>query len=178
MGVHFLDATWAIMGHPRPVTVSGVGGAFFCLRGQGYSRPTPKKVWRQFDTDDFAGGVIRFEDGAGLQIESFWASHQPAEIQIELFGTDAGARLNPLTLYRTDPQGREEDLSISLPRSANIDAWQALASHFIACILDDETCSAPLRHGLQVQRMLERCCAAQDQDERSPSGLRTDRSSC
>ena len=120
----------------------------------------PKKVWRQFDTDDFAGGVIRFEDGAGLQIESFWASHQPAEIQIELFGTDAGARLNPLTLYRTDPQGREEDLSISLPRSANIDAWQALASHFIACILDDETCSAPLRHGLQVQRMLERCCAA------------------
>ena len=98
------------------------GRRFFCLRGQGYSRPTPKKVWRQFDTDDFAGGVIRFEDGAGLQIESFWASHQPAETQIELFRTDAGARLNPLTLYRTDPQGREEDLSISLPRSANIDA--------------------------------------------------------
>lgn len=23
MGVHFLDAAWAIMGHPRPVTVSG-----------------------------------------------------------------------------------------------------------------------------------------------------------
>tara|TARA_B100000686_G_scaffold313734_1_gene359305 strand:- start:343 stop:606 length:264 start_codon:yes stop_codon:yes gene_type:complete len=46
-------------------------------------------------------------------------------------------------LYRTDPQGREEDLSISLPRSANIDAWQALANHFIACILDDETCSHP-----------------------------------
>ena len=76
MGVHFLDEAWAIMGHPRPVTVSGVGGAFFCLRGHGYLRPTPKKVWRQFDTDDFAGGVIRFEDGAGLQIEGFWASHQ------------------------------------------------------------------------------------------------------
>jgi predicted dehydrogenase len=28
MGVHFLDAAWAIMGHPRPVTVSGVGGGF------------------------------------------------------------------------------------------------------------------------------------------------------
>ena len=28
MGVHFLDAAWAIMGHPRPATVSGVGGGF------------------------------------------------------------------------------------------------------------------------------------------------------
>ena len=35
--------------------------------------------------DDYAGGFIRFENDVGLQVESFWASHQPAELQIELF---------------------------------------------------------------------------------------------
>ncbi|MBT4100874.1 MAG: Gfo/Idh/MocA family oxidoreductase [Gemmatimonadetes bacterium] len=155
MGVHYLDAAWAIMGHPRPVTVSGVSGAIFGPKGRGYSRPTPRKVWRQFDTDDFAGGFIRFADGSGLQIESFWASHQPAERQIELFGTEAGARLQPLTLYTTDAQGREEDVSVALSQQDAADPWQALASHFVGCILDGDTCSAPLRHGLQVQSMLE-----------------------
>ena len=37
MGVHVLDAAWSIMGRPRPVTVSAVGGARFGPRGQGYS---------------------------------------------------------------------------------------------------------------------------------------------
>ena len=102
MGVHFLDAAWAIMGRPRPLTATGVAGAAFGPRGRGYSRPTTRRVWKQYDTDDYAGGFIRFENGAGLQIESFWASHQAREEQIEIFGTEAGATLSPLKLFRTD----------------------------------------------------------------------------
>jgi predicted dehydrogenase len=152
------------MGFPRPVTVTGVSGAEFGPRGHGYSRPTPKKVWRQFAADDYAGGFIRFDDGAGgqqagghragLQIESFWASHQPPEGQIEVFGTAAGARLNPLTLFQTH-NGVEEDVAVSLPRRGQPESWAAIAAHFIECILDGVECTAPLRHGLQVQQMLE-----------------------
>ena len=157
MGVHALDAVWSILGHPRPVTVTGVAGAKFGPRGLGYwySRPQPpKEVWSQYAADDYAGGFIRFEDGTGVQIESFWASHQPEEFQIELFGTEAGARLSPLTIYKME-NGAEADLTVTLPKRDESPGWDAIAAHFIACVLDGEECAAPLRHGLQVQIMME-----------------------
>jgi predicted dehydrogenase len=160
MGVHVLDAVWSILGHPRPVTVSGVAGAKFGPRGRGYwyGRPTPEEsVWRQFAADDYAGGLIRFDNGAAVQVESFWASHQPGEVQIELFGTEAGARLRPLTIYRT-VDGVEQDAAVNLDMgrgSERGEGWDAIAAHFIGCILDGTPCQAPLRYGLQVQIMME-----------------------
>lgn len=154
MGVHVLDAVWWILGMPKPVSVVGVAGAKFGPRGLGYwdfSKP-PKEIYEKFEADDYAGGFIRFENGAGVQVESFWASHQPGEFQIELFGTEAGAKLSPLTLYRTEG-GAPQDISVSLPKGP--EAWDNIASHFIECILDGKECMAPLRHGLIVQRMME-----------------------
>ena len=154
MGVHVLDAVWWIMGMPRPVSVCGVAGAKFGPRGEGYwdFRKPPKKVYRQYASDDYTGGFIRFENGTGLQIESFWASHQPGEFQIELFGTEAGARLNPLTIYRTK-HGAPQDTAVTLPKGTG--DWDSIAGHFIDCILDGKQCDAPLRHGLIIQEMLE-----------------------
>ncbi len=170
MGVHALDAAWWVMGCPAPATVTGVAGAKFGPRGQGYWDFTtpPKKVYSQYTADDYAGGMVRFENGAALQVESFWASHQPEEFQIELFGTEAGARLRPLTVYRT-VHGAPQDVSVNIPKggpggplgdtekepSPYQDPWDAIAGHFIDCILDSAECGAPLRHGLVVQQMLE-----------------------
>ncbi|MBN1874171.1 MAG: hypothetical protein JXA33_08060 [Anaerolineae bacterium] len=98
------------------------------------------------------GGFIRFENGAGLQIESFWASHQRDELQIELFGTEAGAQLRPLTLYRTVGNA-PQDITVNLPDGPK--PWDHIAGHFIDCILDGISCQAPLRHGLIVQEMME-----------------------
>ncbi len=154
MGVHVLDAAWWLLGCPQPVSAAGVAGAKFGPRGLGYwdFQPPPKKTYRQYATDDYAGGFIRFEGDAGLQIESFWASHQPGELQIELFGTEAGGQLNPLTLYRTE-HGAPQDIKITIPKPP--DVWDVIADHFIECILDGADCRAPLRHGLVVQEMLE-----------------------
>jgi len=154
MGVHVLDAVWWILGMPKPICVMGVAGAKFGPKGLGYwdfSTP-PREIYEQFEADDYAGGFIRFENGIGLQVESFWASHQPGEFQIELFGTEAGARMNPLTLYRTE-NGAPQDITVNLPRGP--EAWDNIANHFIECILDGKECMAPLRHGLIVQQMME-----------------------
>ncbi len=170
MGVHVLDAAWWIMQTPRPISVLGVSGAKFGPRGVGYwdfTRPT-EEVYSQYETDDYAGGLVRFDGGAGLQVESFWASHQPGEMQVELFGTEAGARLNPLTIYRT-VEGAPQDISVDVPERKKsgplekaerespryLGSWDAIADHFISCILDGAECQAPLRHGLIVQEMLE-----------------------
>jgi len=117
----------------------------------------PGKFSRQYASDDYAGGFIRFAGGAGLQVESFWASHQPEEFQIELFGTEAGAVLDPLTVYRTS-RGAPQDITIKLPRGPEV--WDRIAQHFIECILDGKECTAPLRHGLIVQEMMEALLAS------------------
>jgi predicted dehydrogenase len=154
MGVHVLDAAWWLLGAPTPVTATGVAGAKFGPRGVGYwgFQPVARRISRKYASDDYAGGFIRFEGGAGLQVESFWASHQPGEFQIELFGAEAGARLFPLTFYRTE-SGAPADTTVNLPKPP--DVWGVIAGHFIDCILDDVECQAPLRHGMIVQAMLE-----------------------
>jgi predicted dehydrogenase len=154
MGVHVLDSAWWLLGMPKPVSVTGVAGAKFGPRGRGFWKYTtpPEEYYGQYTADDYGGGFIRFENGCGLQIESFWASHQPNELQIELFGSEAGARLRPLTLYRTE-HGAPQDTVVELPEGPT--AWERIGDHFVECILDGVECQAPLRHGLTVQVRME-----------------------
>jgi predicted dehydrogenase len=154
MGVHVLDSAWWLLGTPKPLTATGVAGAKFGPRGQGYwdFAKVAKSYFKKYDSDDYAGGFIRFEGGIGLQVESFWASHQAPEFQIELFGTEAGADYSPLMIYKT-VNGVPHDIKVEIPRPQ--DPWDAIASHFIECILDGKKCEAPLRHGLIVQEMME-----------------------
>ena len=165
MGVHMLDSVWWLMGMPKPVSVSGVAGAKFGPRGQGYWNfmPVEESYSSQYAADDYAGGFVRFENGAGLQIESFWASHQAPDQQIELFGTEGGAKVNPLTIYKT-VNDTPQDATITLPTGSQNPrdpfskrpiVWDVIAGHFIDCILDGVECQAPLRHGLIVQEMME-----------------------
>jgi len=134
--------------------VTGVAGAKFGPKGEGYSNfaKVPRSYYSKYDSDDYAGGFIRFEGDIGLQVESFWASHQAPEFQLELFGTKAGARYSPLTIYKT-VDGAPQDIKVELPQGK--DPWDAIANHFIECILGGEACEAPLRHGLVVQEMME-----------------------
>jgi predicted dehydrogenase len=153
MGVHVLDAAWWMAGCPEPVSVTGTAGARFGPRGHGYweYHPVSPELSSQYASDDYGAGLIRFANGAAIQVESFWASHQPDELQIELFGTEGGARLNPMTLYHT-VAGRPADTTLAPPEREGFDG---VAEHFIACVLDGIPCEAPLEHGLAVQRMLE-----------------------
>jgi predicted dehydrogenase len=154
MGVHVLDSVWWLLGMPKPVSVLGVSGAKFGPRGQGYwhFRPQKEEFYTQYAADDYAGGFIRFEGGIGLQVESFWASHMPGELQIELFGTEAGAQLRPIRVWKTVNHA-PQDIEVTLPEGPK--PWENIAEHFISCILDGVECQAPLRHGLVVQEMME-----------------------
>ena len=155
MGVHALDAAWWLMGMPKPVSATGVAGAKFGPFGRGYTafRTPPEEYSEKYGSDDYAGGFIRFADGTGLQIESFWASHMPGEFQVELFGTDGGGTLRPVRLFNTD-HGAPKDVKVDIPKSWR-GAWENVAKHFIDTVLDGTECMAPLRHGLIVQSMLE-----------------------
>jgi predicted dehydrogenase len=155
MGVHVLDSAWWLLGMPQPVSVTGVGGAKFGPRGEGYwnFRQPPEDYYKAFAADDYAGGIIRFDNGTGLIVESFWASHQDPEVQLELFGTEAGAKFKPLTLFRT-VNGAPQDITVDIPERPN-QMGHNILGHFMDCILEGVPCIAPLRHGLIVQEMME-----------------------
>jgi predicted dehydrogenase len=130
LGVHLLDAAWWIMGMPEPVSVLGTAGARFGPRGVGYWQfaPQPAEIAQQFAADDYGAGLFRFANGAALHVETFWASHQPEEIQVEIFGEEAGAKLRPLTIYRTvDDQPVDETIEVEKEPTV----WERIAAHFV-----------------------------------------------
>lgn len=93
IGVHILDLTLWMMGHPRPVTVTGVTqdklsrlpGAFSIWGG-----PIPPII----DVEEFAAAFVRFDNGATLILEVAWLLHHKTtgeDMQMWLYGDKGGA---------------------------------------------------------------------------------------
>ena len=62
-------------------------------------------------------GLLLLKAVLGLQVESFWASHQPDEFQIELFGTEAGcnAEVHYASIERIKKVTFERHRRVNLP---------------------------------------------------------------
>ena len=53
-----------------------------------------------FETEDSASAFIRFENGAAMTVDVSWAINgKDTGIYSDIFGTKAGASLNPLVIY-------------------------------------------------------------------------------
>lgn len=106
IGVHITDVTLWLMGHPKPVRVSG----------QTYNKMGTKPggmigqwgTWKPEDytVEDFASALIHLENGATIALESsFIANVAGEQFSTHLIGTEAGAELSgsdDITLYREE----------------------------------------------------------------------------
>ena len=113
LGVHIIDLSMWIMGNPKPVAVTG---SIYNKFAENEDAPDSehadfgdKNSGGTFDVEDLAIGMIRFDNGASMQIEFSWASNIEAEYGfIEMRGTKAGFKwegsnpINHLTLYTDD----------------------------------------------------------------------------
>ena len=109
LGVHMIDLAVWLMGNPRPVAVSGNTFCKFATSDVSDSVNSnfgDKKAGGTFDVEDLAMGMIRFDNGAVLQIEFSWASNVKEEHRfVELRGTKAGMLWldgNTLEIYSED----------------------------------------------------------------------------
>jgi len=95
IGVHILDLTLSFMGYPKPVSVSG---ATWHHLGK---NPDLANAWGDYDrgkftVEDFAVGLIKFQDGSAVSLESsFMANLDGNPYQTQLFGTKSGALVKP-----------------------------------------------------------------------------------
>jgi len=99
IGVHVLDLAMHFLGHPRPVSVSGVTARHLA------QRPDVANEWgafraADFEVEEFAAGFIRFENGAALSLEVSWLLNmlEKEHYGVWLYGTEGGAQWPELKL--------------------------------------------------------------------------------
>jgi predicted dehydrogenase len=104
IGVHMLDVTLWMCDNFRPTSVTAKTYSKFGHRGigeggWGLSDPDPSLT---FDVDDFASAFITFENGMTLSLDISWALFMEDANRdgSQLFGTEAGASVDPPKLHR------------------------------------------------------------------------------
>lgn len=157
IGVHMLDLCLHAMGNFEPVSVSGQTFTKFGHRGEGAG------TWGMsdaegipFDVDDFANAMIRFRNGAVVNLEVAWACHigEANRVDVDLFGTDGGASLMPARWYRKSPETGEHetitnpDVPLALPHGCKF-------QNFINHLLGREELLVKPSEALAVQRILD-----------------------
>ena len=100
IGVYSLDAALCILGHPKPVAVSGIAnnilGTEFCKPVMGSWIWDPEKL----QVEDFGVASVRFDNGALMTFKTCWIMHMDSLGGTFFLGTKAGLRMDPLTVYR------------------------------------------------------------------------------
>lgn len=153
IGVHVIDLTWYLMGKPKPISVSACTyNKIGDYKTKGVGR------WVAFDTDDLkfntedsANGLIRFENGASMNFEVSWAINDKGTgIYSNIFGSKAGASLDPLELY-----GEEENyLSDAALTAGKADSFVNEIRHFLDCVKEGKEPISPAEDGVQIQKIL------------------------
>lgn len=160
LGVHVIDLTRYLMGNPRPVSV--YGATFQKL----FNRPniiTPKAYNSTSagpndicDVEDLASAMIRFDNGAVLQVEASFSLNLKEDTgSVQLFGTKGGARLSPeLELYSEMNGVMTNVMPVCPPESFNLE-FQEEINHFVHCFSTGEPCRSPAEDGVQIMRILD-----------------------
>jgi predicted dehydrogenase len=108
IGVHVLDLAMWMMGSPTPVTVSGTTHARLHKQEGTFSiwgGPVPK----EWDVEEFASALVRFDNGASVVLEVSWLLHhhvpegQYEDMQVWLYGEKGGANWPANQLLSSDP---------------------------------------------------------------------------
>lgn len=162
LGVHVTDLTRYLMGNPKPVSVYG---AAFDKLG---NRPGVKKVKKSYvstgasandiyDVEDLAAAMIRYDNGAVVSLEaSFALNIKKDKGEIELFGTKAGAKLDPELEIFTELNGYMTNVELHGSTALSFDGlFQNEIDHYVDCVTEGIPCRAPAEDGIVLMQILD-----------------------
>jgi len=158
IGVHSLDITLYLIDNWEPVAVTGQVYSKFGPRGigeggWGKSERNPKLV---FDVDDFATGLVKFRNGATLELNISWVMHQETADRnnTELFGTEAGATLAPTKLFRLAK--RQGEYEVVIPQNVKISHHYAnRQANWLDAITGKDQPLCTVEQSLVVQKIID-----------------------
>jgi len=152
IGVHILDTTLWLMGHPKPVTVSGVTYAKFGHRKDVVGHMGQWDV-KRFSVEDLAVGMVRFANGASLVLEaSFVANLKENVFNTHVYGTEGGASLMPLEIFG---ERHRVVTDTTFPRLPKVKAHTAEIEAFVEAVRSDTPVPIPGEEALMVTEILD-----------------------
>lgn len=152
IGVHALDLTLWLMGHPKPTAASGLCYTKFGTR-PGLVGLFGKWDHTNYTVEDFATGLIRFDNGASLVIESSFAANIEKDVfNTALFGTEGGCEWNPIKIFKEEHQTLLDVTPVFLPK---VNTHEAEVHQFADSILNDTPTPVPGEQGLMVMKILD-----------------------
>jgi predicted dehydrogenase len=152
IGCHALDLTLHLMGHPKPILASGMSCTKFGTKKGTFGSWGPWD-YDNYTVEDFAAGFIRFDNGATLVLESsFCANIENDVFNTSLMGTEGGASLSPLKMYREE---NETLIDVSPVMLKNVGTHEAEIYAYIDAIRNDKPSPVPGEQGLMVAKILD-----------------------
>lgn len=163
LGVHVIDLSRYMMGNPKAVSVAGA--TFDKLGKRDYIKKTTtgdyaattKDSQFEFSVEDLAVALIRFDNGAVLNVEtSFDLNMEKGIGNIELFGTKAGVRLDPELKIFSEMNHYLVDIAPAGSTALSFDGlFEKEIAHFIECITTGIPCRSPAEDGIELMRILD-----------------------
>ena len=159
IGVHVLDLTMWMMGNPTPVTVSGTTHAPL------HKQPGAFSVWggalpAEWDVEEFASALVRFDNGASVVLEVSWLLHhhvpegQYEDMQVWLYGDKGGAVWPSNQLLSSDPAS-QQFLSSSAAPLDQVPAHARECRAFAEAVALDMPSPVPAEQALNLMTVLQ-----------------------
>ena len=152
IGVHILDMTLYLMGHPKPTAASACTYTAFGKRKNvigGWGQWDPRK----YTVEDLAVGFVRFDNGASMVVKSSWAANiGKEEFNTWLLGTEGGCCLEPLGIFREEHGSLVDIQPVSLPR---VDGYFEEIKAFVEAVRSARPVPIPGEQALVTQKIMD-----------------------
>lgn len=157
IGVHLLDLCLYTMNNFKPVSVTGATYGKFGHRGLGeggWGMSDREDI--PFDVEDFASALIKFENGSTVTLDVSWACHQKDanKMNVELYGTEAGAGCYPAEIYKYG-ENQGEYVYLQSPKAEIAYPHANRFENFINALLGKEELCATPEQVMAVQKILD-----------------------
>ena len=159
--MHVIDLTRYLLGNPKPVSVYGATFQKLLDRkniksvaGYQSSRVSDKDVC---DVEDLATAMIRYDNGAVATVEASFSLNLKQDVgSIELFGTKAGAKIDPELEMYSEMNGYMTNITMPHPTALSFDGLFAREiDHFVDCVRLGIPCRNPAEDGVTLMTILD-----------------------
>lgn len=158
LGVHVIDLARYLCGRPHPVSAYGVtfdrlGNRPEMKNGPAYAASDAGTV---YNVEDFAAGLIRFDNGLVISIEASFDMNLDGKNNIELLGTKAGATLSPDLKVFSNVADYPVNMDLAVPSALDFNGLFAREiDHYVDCLLGKASCKAPAEDGVTLMKILD-----------------------
>lgn len=152
IGVHMLDTALYLMGYPEPTVVLGkTHQQIGTKKGVGLMGEWD---YQNYSVEDMAIGMITFNNGASLVLESAFAANVEKRdtMQVSLMGNKGGADIFPLKMYQEKHDTLVDVTPAYLPE---VHAHQAEIHSFVAQCLSGSVTDHYAKQGTNIQKIID-----------------------